>query len=366
MAVLHGGSAGSAFLINPEAPANRHWTFSTHGEGATQTPAAVAQVIAAHGALPGGDIPKFAIVDYLAEAAIAQALGEDGPEVVLVWFPEPDTSFHYRELGSDDTRAVMGAVDAAFARLVDAATSGPRGARTAVMALSDHGQITTTGTWDIEGAMRAEGLPAAVRPGASDRLALTRGAMGEVRLLNGDAGLVREAAAFLMARDEIGMVFARDDIHQGVPGALPLSVAMLDHPRAPSLAYVMRSDEAPDHYGLPGRGLMTGGGVPVGSGMHGGLNRHELSTVLLARAPDMRAGFTDDRPCGLPDIAPTVLALLGLDAHGMAGVPMPFEPDPIEDVMVETIDAGTVAFNQELTRRRSGTRWYLDHGGRRG
>jgi hypothetical protein len=364
MAVLHGGSAGSAFLVNPEVAANGHWTFSTHGEGATQTPEAVARTVAAHGALPGGDIPKFAVVDYLAEAAIAQALGEDGPDVVLVWFPEPDTSFHYRELGSDDTRAVMGAVDAAFARLLDAATSGPRGARTAVLALSDHGQITTTGTWDIEGEMRAAGLPAAVRPGPADRLALTRGAMGEVRVLDGDPALAGQAAAFLMERDEIGMVFAHDALAEAIPGALPFSAVMMDHPRAPSLAYVMRSDDGPDACGLPGRGLMTGGGVPVGGGMHGGLNRHELATVLLVRAPGMEAGFVDDRPCGLPDIAPSVLALLGLDAGDMAGAALPMEAAAAGDIHVTTVEAGHAGFRQALTQRLIGSRRYLDRGGR--
>ncbi|CAM5274888.1 hypothetical protein FALB51S_00260 [Frigidibacter albus] len=290
MAVIHSGSAGSAFLCNPEVVAqDGHWTFSIHGQEATQTPDAVRAAEARHGALPKGGTPKHDQLAYATEMALAGALGEDGPDVVLIWLCEPDSTYHSHGLGAAETAAVMASADAGFARILEAATRGLRGERTAVMAVSDHGQITTTGHFEIEALLRADGFDARVRPEADTAIALTLGSSGEIRCLHDEAGLVPDLAAWMMAQPEIGMVFARDDLLPRVPGALPLSVVKLDHARAPSLFYVMRSDNGPDHFGLPGRGLKTGG-VAVGGGMHGGLNRHEMATVLQAVAAGRARG----------------------------------------------------------------------------
>lgn len=362
LAVFHGGSAGSACLVNPEAAANRdHATFSIHGPDATLTPGAVAAAEAALGPRPSGGPPKSAQVDYVARLA-AQALADPaGPEVVLVWLPEPDTSFHYLEIGSPATAAAMAAADAAFARLVEAAPKG-----TAVAVLSDHGQIATTGIFDIEGEMRSAGLRAARRPGGDDAIALTLGRMGECRLLRPDPGLLADTAAWLMARPEVGMVFARDDLVPALPLALPLSAVHLDHPRAAELVYVMTDDPGPDQHGLAGRGLMTGGGVPVGGGMHGGLAPAELATVFYLALPDGPGG-ADDRPCALPDIAPTLLAVLGLPPMpGAEGRALPLDgrtaTAPVEEVELRA--AGPDGFGQSLVLRGGDGRVVIDHGRR--
>ena len=314
MAAVHCGSAGSAYLINHKVRQNGHWTLSALGAEGTQTPEIMDRA-AVLGPLPSMDIPKFEVVDYAKRAF--QALTEDQPDVTFIWFPEPDTSYHYREIGSEPTRAVMEAVDKAFAEIVDAIQSRPGGDRTAIIAMSDHGQISTTGLFEMGAAMTADGLPASHRPDEDSRIALTLGAAGECRMLTDDMSMPRVTAQWLMQRDEIGMVFARDDLVEDIEGSLPLTLVNLNHPRAPELMYVMRSSDAPDPYGLPGTGLMTGG-VPVGGGMHGGLNLHELNTVLTINAPDGRQGDVHFA-CGLIDVAPTVLGLLGFPVDGMRG-----------------------------------------------
>ncbi|GEM_PF-196144 len=363
MAVFHGGSAGSACLINPEVAANAgHATFSIHGTDATATPDAVTAAEAVQGARPQNGPPKVAQVDYVAGLAAAALADPSGPEVVLVWFPEPDTSFHYLEIGSDATRAAMAAADAAFARLLAAAPPG-----TAVVALSDHGQIATSGLWGIEAEMRAAGLQAARAPQNGDAIALTLGRMGECRLLRTDAGLRADTAAWLMQRPEIGMVFARDDLVAALPGTLPLSAVYLDHPRAADLIYVMADEAGPDQHGLPGRGLMTGGGVPLGGGMHGGLAPGELSTVFFLRLPDQTEGRVDDRPCALPDVAPTLLAVLGLPPLAEAdGRALPLDrTTPTTPAAQQRLTAhGPGGFAQELVLRAGDGRVVIDHGHR--
>lgn len=345
LGVVHAGSAGSAFLLNPDAASDGHWTFSIHGPEHTLTPDATTRAIDALGDLPHETAPKLATVDYAAEVAIRHGLAPDGPDVVWVWLPEPDTSFHYRLLSSEETRAAMARADSAFGRIVDAALSGPRGARTAVLALSDHGQITTTDAFDIEAALRADGFAAATSPTAGDTIGLTRGAMGEIRLLDADRGVLRELAQWLTGRVEIGMVFARDDVLTEVPGALPLSLVHLDHARSPELVYVMRSDDLADAHGLLGRGLLTGG-ITVGGGMHGGLNAREMATVLSVAAPGCAAGEHDDRPCGIIDVTPTILSLLGLRATDMDGHPLPLDGSAAPAWHTDTHRARGVLFSR--------------------
>ncbi|MBN2631449.1 MAG: alkaline phosphatase family protein, partial [Rhodobacteraceae bacterium] len=277
-------------------------------------------------------------------------------------FPEPDTSFHYLEIGSDATRAAMAAADAAFARLLEAVPPG-----TAVVALSDHGQIATSGQWGIEAEMRAAGLQAARAPLEGDAIALTLGRMGECRLLRPDAALLADTAAWLMGRPEIGMLFARDDLAAALPGALPLSAVLLDHPRAADLIYVMTDEPAPDQHGLPGRGLMTGGGVPIGGGMHGGLAPGELSTVFFLRLPDQTQGQVDDRPCALPDVAPTLLAVLGppplAGADGRA-LPLDGTAPTTPEAEHRLTAHGPGGFAQELVLRSGDGRVVIEHGRR--
>ena len=185
--------------------------------------------------------------------------------------------------------------------------------------------------------------------------------MGELRSLDGDFGLVHSACDWLMDRPDIGMVFARDDIADKLPGTLPMSLVHHSHPRDPDVFFLMRSSDAPDAHGVPGTGGLIAG-VPLGGGMHGGLNRFELTTTLIVQTPGGRIG-RDDVPVGLIDIAPTICDLL--DVHFEAtgrGLPL-FAPES-EEVTTEHHSDGRAGFEQRLTRRLVNGHCYLSHGGR--
>ena len=359
MGAVHAGSAGSSYLVNHDVAAHGHWTFSIHGEAATQTPEAVRRAVASYGPLPAQSVPKFDTLNYVRRAFLDMALSKDGPDVALLWLPEPDTTWHHYGLGSDQSHAVMLAADRVFGDILDA-VEGMDG-RTAVIAMSDHGQITTTSQTDITAEMQAAGLPASHRPEASHRLGLTRGNMGELRSLDGDMGLVSAACDWLMSRDDIGMVFAKETLADSLPGTLPMSLVHHGHHRSPDLFFLMRSSDEADVWGLPGQGGLIAG-VPLGGGMHGGLNRYEMNTTLVIGTPDGRTGI-DTTPVGLVDIAPTVAALLGLDMPSFGAPLATHEPNQIVPER-ESFRESRGAFCQELHRNRLNGRVYLDHGGR--
>ncbi|MCR8546935.1 alkaline phosphatase family protein [Salipiger sp. P9] len=357
MATVHAGSPGSAFLVNHDAARNGHWTFSVHGADKTQTPEAVERAIAACGPLPGGEIPKVDAVAYAGRVMRELAIAQDRADVAWLWLPEPDTSFHYREIGSEASREARRAADLVFGEIVHQIRSGPESERTAIVALSDHGQISTVEEIDLGADLTAAGLSASSRPGAETKFAMTDGAAGELRALDGDPGLLRAAVSFLREHPKVAAVFARDALCDELPGALPQSLVRHGHARQPDLFYVMRSDEAPDAYGITGRRAYTGG-VPLGGGMHGGLNRHEMATTMIWQVPGGRTGH-ETAPAALVDVAPTLAALMGLalSADGRA-LPLMAAETEAARVLETPGQGGDGAF--VLRRMAQGGRIYLD------
>jgi phosphonoacetate hydrolase len=96
---------------------------------------------------------------------------------------------------------------------------------------------------------------------------------------------------------------------------------MLDaaHSRAPDLTLTFAGEEGPDAFGLPGTAPFDAGDVPEGGGMHGGLHRRELATLLAMHGGLFRRGALVQGAADLSDIAPTLLHLLGLDTAEMEG-----------------------------------------------
>lgn len=370
LAVVHSGSTGSAYAINPRAAQNGHWTFSNLGEEHTRTPAAVREVVARFGPLPPRSLPRFEEVDYTARVFIEHVLADTNPDVALIWFNEPDTSYHYRFLGAPDTYAVLERVDAAFARIIAAINARADARDVAVIVASDHGQISSTGLIDMAEKLTEAGHPAktaATRSLEGCAVALTGGNMGEIRVLDGDLERRDAIARWLMRQDFIGMVFTpgNDPVRGDLEGTFSLKLVGMDHDRAPHLMYVMRSSRDADIYGWPGNGLITGG-VPVGGGMHGGLNAHELNTVLmLGGAAARHGGRITWAPAGIIDIAPTILDLLDIAApQSMRGRSLARNDANLDQVAHETLVARAGAFSQQLVIARRGEHCFPVHGQR--
>lgn len=359
MMAIHCGSAGSGMLINHAVRQNGHRTFSVHGAEATLTPEIVPDILATCGPLPSHDVPKVDVVAYTGRVANSVALARDQADVTLVWFPEPDTAFHFCGIHSEGAKMAMRAADQAFADILQTIRNGPHAARTAVVAMSDHGQIATSALIDLAALLRADGFRVGDRVSSDTDILMTGGNMGELRPLKRDTAVIRDLGQWLMEREEIGMVFAEPEL---VNGALPTASLHQTHARSAELIFVMRSDETAGPGGIPGTGVYTGG-VPLGGGMHGGLNRYEMNTLLAIAVPGGRRRDIDDTPASLIDIAPTVLGLLGTTFRCDGRVLPILEPET-ELAEMETLHAGDGAFRQRLTRAHVAGRSYIIEGGR--
>ncbi len=359
MMAIHCGSAGSGLLVNHAVRENGHRTFSVHGANATLTPEVVPKVLATCGPLPSHDVPKIDVVAFAGRVATKFALAQEQADVTLVWLPEPDTAYHFCGIHSEGTERAMHAADTVFAEILETVASGPYSSGTAVIALSDHGQIATSTLVDLAGLLHADGFRAGESPDDETDILMTGGNMGEMRPMTSDRGLLADLGRWLMQRDEIGMVFADPEI---VSGAMPCAAVHQGHSRSANLLYVMRSSEVAGPGGIPGIGVYTGG-VPLGGGMHGGLNRYEMNTVLGFAVPNGRYREVDDTPASLIDVAPSVLGLLGMTFESDGRVLPVFEPQG-EPAEVEILRAGDGTFQQRLVRSRIAGRDYLIEGGR--
>lgn len=349
LAVVHTGSPGSTHFINPRARANGHWTFSMLGPSATQTPEAVEEVVAHLGPLPERALPRLAECRHAGRVMAEHVLPQLRPDVALVWFNEPDTTFHYKGIGSPEAKAALAEADRAFGAILDWVEAQPDGERIAVIAASDHGQISANVAHPLFEDAQAAGFTL----GLKDQLdgaafVATGGRSGEIRLKEPDPAALARIAAWLMEQPAVSHVFSRprNEVEGEIPGTLSLGLVNNAHARSPDLMFALASDLGTDAHGLTGLGIMTPGDVPLGGGMHGGLNRHELNSLLIVAAPGLGAEVATG-PAGIIDIAPTVLGLLGLPrAETMQGrnVARPAE----EEAVTARHATGSGAFSQHI------------------
>ncbi len=366
MATVHTGSIGSTYLINPRARSNRHWTFTVFGEDASETPEAIAEVTARFGPLPPRTLPRYAEIDYATDVMIEHVLPNEANAVSLIWYNEPDTSYHYKMIGSADTTSVLSHVDAALGRILSWVGRQPNAERIAVIAASDHGQISSIEEIPLAELLTSAGHPT-LRPSKRHLdgavVTYTGGNMGEVRIIEGGTARRDAVARWLAEQPYIGALFSpgRNDVEGCAPGSFAHALVGLDHARQPDLVYVLRSSDEHDQHGVPGICRISGGGIPIGGGMHGGLNRYELNTTLMLRAPGVAVDTIDRRPASITDIAPTVLELLGVPpAPTMTGMSL---MAPAGNVTSRTFSAKSGTFEHSVTLSfMDDGRRIIDHG----
>ena len=351
-AVFSSGSTGQTYILAPRAEALGQVVVSAHGAQDCTT--------AGRALLARLDPPpeaQAARAIWIADAWRTTMLPKP-PAASVLWLCEPDTSAHYQGLDSAGQRAVLHDTDAAFGRILDAWESGSQRDRLQIIVASDHGHVTVDALMDLKSAFAAEPLLAGC--------GLTGGASGGVWVPGGDRERISDVAGWLMRQDWVAQVFCAE-IADIPHGALQHGAALIDHPRAGHVLYTLRNDSRPGGTGLPGSSMIdVAAGLAVGAGTHGGLNARELSTVLMLAGSRVRRGLASDWPAGLVDIAPTILALLGLSgAESMDGRVMTEVLEdgiqPVESRSPETWEAACAFYAQRVARVRVGRHVWLEH-----
>jgi arylsulfatase A-like enzyme len=314
-ALVSSGSAGAARLLHPAAERLGQFRWNVEEtEGATA--AAMAERF---GPTPPQTVPNLPRLRHAARILLEHVLPERRPDVALLWLSEPDISFHWAGLRAPQAIEALRAADEVVGQVAAWRDAQPDAAEIVLVLLSDHGHVTGRGKLSLEAELRRAGFRAGT--GLSPETDVVVAPAAAPGLWFRDAAAMGEVAAWLAAQPWCGPLLARDAGLLPEGQAVPLSLLGSGHGRSADLVVTFAGSEAADEWGLPGHAPFDAPDVPEGGGMHGGLHRAELATVLVMQGGPVRRSVSEC-PCDLTDIAPTVLHLLGLGHATMEGRPL--------------------------------------------
>lgn len=243
----------------------------------------------------------------------SEVLCERKPSVAILWLANPDLTLHGTPLGSPEHHAALRATERCVAAVIETVERLRASGESILLLIgSDHGQETigdyvTIETWLV-----------------------SRGLGGE--LMNGRIAVATQGTAALLyaTKESRPALLAVLDAMREEPWAGEIiaadGLAALGHAASGGVVAAVnmgRRAEA-NPYGVCGLRWVAadpGKPKPVGCGQHGGWGPDETRPFLLLNAADV-APRVHERTTSLVDIAPTILAFLGLPIGGVDGAPL--------------------------------------------
>ncbi len=353
--VVSSGSPGSAWLSNPRPQDHLY-------NRALVRPAAAQTAVAQFGDVPPDSFPATDRLEWQARVCTEHVWPTLRPDVTICWLTDPDHTQHHYGLGAPQSLEALRGCDAVFGRLL--ASLDRLGWRdyTNVIVTSDHGFTTRRPPYKTD--------PIAAL--ASDDVIVSSGA---IYLTSESTDRAAAIVQTLQDHPAVGAVFAADDgPAAGRPGTMPLSLAWGGqlHRRRPDIQCSPVWWDDANEYGVPGYAA-----GPVGAG-HGSTSPRDLRNSLILAGPDVRSGMTSDIPAGLIDVAPTILAMLGLPVPttmdgrvlteglrpGVVAAETGLTPEPQSETASASAAMTTGgSYRQWLRRVRVGRTWYLTAAG---
>jgi hypothetical protein len=249
----------------------------------------------------------------MTERFCSEVLCERKPSVSVLWLANPDLTLHGAPLGSPQHREALRATERCVGAVI-ATVERLRAAGETILLLigSDHGQETVGDYVAIETWLEARGLGAEL---ANGWIAVaTQGTAALLYATDASRSALLDKLDAMWAEPWAGEVVVADGL------------AALGHAASGGVvaAVNMGRREDANAYGVRGTRWVAadlGNPKPVGCGQHGGWGPDETRPFLLLNGTDVRAGV-NARTTSLVDIAPTILAFLGLPTAGLDGAPL--------------------------------------------
>jgi len=313
VAVVSTASGGTTRLLNVKARTLGHVTLCLR-DWPSSTPGDLAdELVGRYGPIPPAERPNAPRIRLQTDMFLDVVFPRFEPDLSIVWYSDPDSTYHYCGIGSAQSHAAIRNVDAEFGRLIAWWRSSGLRERMQVFVVSDHGHITAERRVDAKGALNAAGLSFDSHFMNGATFAGKASYTGYIWVRDGDSAQQVAIVDWLHRQPWCGLVFSPggDGAEGGVPGTLDRTLLMTDHERAPDVTYVMRNFDKADAYGLPGTCYFDND-VPDGGSVHAGLHPSELCNVLCAQGTQFRAGARIAAPAGIIDVAPTILHLFGM------------------------------------------------------
>jgi phosphonoacetate hydrolase len=315
-ATISAGTSGNGHLLNSHARRLGHTTFSVQGSYSCSPAVLYEDMVKKFGPVPAGAVPNFQRCTYVTDVLLDHILPQFSPDVATIWFSEPDLSFHYRGIGSPESIAAMRAVDNEFGRILDWRDSQSEGESIQIFAISDHGQVTARKRLDIISKLSDAGFRAgkSLMPGV-DFVGVS-GNSGNIFALGGKVEELHEMVDWLREQHWIGNLFTRgkNAVEGEIEGTFSQDLVNIAHDRTPHLVYTLKADDTRNEFGVRGSSYYWADAVPeILGGVHGGLHPMELNNFMAAEGNYFLSQTSNQEPCGIIDIAPTILSAFGLE-----------------------------------------------------
>ncbi|MGB7299713.1 MAG: nucleotide pyrophosphatase/phosphodiesterase family protein [Burkholderiaceae bacterium] len=315
LATISSGTPGGGRILNHRAEQTGGFRLAMHRPDATTPPEAMPAIEQRIGAIPKADIPSLSWLRWATDAWMQYVESDVRWDVGIVWFCEPDSSYHYCGIGSPENLGAIAAADAEFGRLLDFYASAIEAGELQVITLSDHGQLGVTGEpVDIATCLQAAGLSTGPVPGPNVDVAISVDSAGGIFCRDHDPELIARVVDCLAAQPWCGVVATAN------PNANPMGISLrdlrLDGSRAPDVAVVLSAGDEPGPHDWPGTSRHDAH-YPIGGGIHGGLHPIELHNWMAMGGKRFRGNVLIDAPAGIVDVLPTVMALVGGGDDGL-------------------------------------------------
>lgn len=338
LAVVSGGTPGGTHMLHHKAEILSGFRFSLHRPDVSTPQNRIAEAIEALGPIPPHKIPSLSWLDYVADCYMRYVDPVLAPAVTILWFPEPDSSYHLNGIGSPENLSALRHLDGVFARLLAYCKPALDRGDLQLLTLSDHGQIAVE-----EEPLRLKNLlqNAGFQVGrhlTGDRsadVALALESAGGIYVRDRDPELLHRLVGWLQQQDWCGPLFTRDQ-----PGTLRHADIGMDHNRAGDILLAFAADREPNRHNIAGR-TRHDAPYPVGGGTHGGLSAIELNSWMAFAGSGFKAPFKSSVPAGIVDILPTVLTLLNITPHDR------FDGRVLSECLAEGRD-GSLPFTEHL------------------
>ena len=312
MVAVSAGTTGSNRLMHHKVKSVGGIGFSVHSKAASYPDHATAAILARFGMPPSAGTPDQARLAYVTDVCLDHLLPEYKPRLAILWFSDPDKTYHYCGIGSPESRQAIRAADAQLGRIMEWLQQAPQRDEVNLFVISDHGHITIRQQVSLQQALTDMGMPTGHGCFGPGDVAVVPWSAGSLHVRNHDARRIEKIITWMQDQPWCGSLFtqAKNEVEGMFPGTFAKSLVCNDHPRAGDIVYVMRSDEDLDSHGIVG-GCYDDSNLPLGGGTHGGLSQHELRNLCVAYGPAFHGGVESQRPSGTIDLMPTILHHLG-------------------------------------------------------
>ena len=325
LVTVSSGSTGNGYLLNPTA--RRGAGVVIHGlfdRGVTAAyPKDVSDRVIDRFGLPPPDPDDLGQMRWTDEVLREYVLPDLRPDVVVDWMGPLDAAQHAHGVGSAQAKEALREIDRSLSLTLEKMNALGLTARTTVIVTSDHGFAHHPTGVDVVGRLIDGGFKA--DRSSTDVIVASQSQSVFLYLPGPSIKRLAALVRFLQEEPWADVIFTRGGANGqgGVPGTFSLDRVQGSHlTHAPDVVISLPWQAASNAYGAPGSQTIAaqkGGPIAGHASGHGGLSPWVVRNTFMLWGAGVPRGQRSELPVSLADVAPTALALLGIEPQQGTG-----------------------------------------------